>query len=67
MMRAPVTSSNASQLRSFTAEGVDGGFSVSPHAPQSPGPAHLVQSKLQSVGVAALQVSWGMILGGGLP
>lgn len=54
VMRDACDFSNASQLRSFTAEGGDGGLLLSPCL-QSPGPARLVQSKLQSVGVAALR------------
>ena len=48
--------SSASQLRRSTGR-VLMRPSVSP-CPWSPGPAHLVQSKLRSVGVAVLQVSW---------
>lgn len=58
VMRAPVTSVMPPSLEASQRRVLMGASSVSPCL-QSPGPAHLMQSKLQSVGVAVLQVSWG--------
>lgn len=57
-MKVPVTSVTPPSLEGSQGRVLMGASSVSPCL-QSPGPANLVQSKLQSVGVAALRVSWG--------